>query len=78
MAPKIEWTSVSKAENGHGYAYRWARPGGGKYVVNSVYAIIEGKRFGGSNLSEGSFETLAAAHEAAMERVRELGGRFTD
>lgn len=78
MAPKIEWTAVRRVENGHGYEYRWARPGGGKFVVNDVYAIIDGKRFGGSNLSEGSFESLAAAHAAAMERVRESGGKFTD
>ena len=46
--------------------------------MNNVYAIIDGQRFGGSNLSEGSFDSLAAAHAAAMERVRESGGKFTD
>ena len=47
-------------------------------IEGGRYAIIDGQRFGGSNLSEGSFDSLAAAHAAAMERVRESGGKFTD
>ena len=73
MHQNVEWSTVRDVPGGNGYRYKLGAFPNGKFVVNDVYAIIDGVEAGGSNVSGSAFDSREAAHAAALKRAREHG-----
>ena len=75
MSAKPIWTIVRAVSGGNGHEYHLGEFPNGKFVVSDVYAIVDGRKIGGTSLARGAFTSREDAHAAAMERVQEHRGK---